>query len=739
MDVRRGWNSLKFGSNHRTKDKTRILTAIFLVFFLGILMGVQTLYAELARVGPVDPANGFPFWYQDQTGLAMDLCLPNMIELQNGTCLLLAGDIPDPSQPISFPGNFPEEAFWWNAEVTMDVNGGSALMLLALEAAFLNGPVAQGEQISFARLRLRIDTPGPGTFRVIYPLGEKTFDVVTGGSRAINLTVDIGFVPGDFALALTGPVGPYLLASDTPGGAPLPFVDLPGGNKYLADPTVPTAITGSPFGTNYFRIEGPNIGGPGIDFAEIDQFTLLGRVHPGPITDIVNVERATYTRDNNDAWIDVFANVISGIGTTAPELSFTGVGLPGKLMTADGSNFYGQSIAFDPTVLPASIIVANNSDHPPTLVEVALTDMVTITEASFQNGSLTVMAISSDNAVPPTLAVLGYGPMANGQLVVSGLAAPPSEVTVVSTAGGSSTAPVSTMPEPVVGPVVADDAAITDADQPVVVDVMANDPSSLGVVIRILGTPQHGTAALVACTPPSTSAICIQYSPVLYYFGADTFTYVVQDGSNQDSNVASVAITINFVNHNPVAVDDAVNVGTAASFAVDVLANDIDPDGNGTLDPASVTIIDPPTAGTASVDTATGRINYTAPDQEGTFTFTYSVSDTSIPVLTSNVATVTVTVFQPDAIDVSKAVFRTDRNQWTVVGTTLIPGPGNTVIVHLGSTLAGTIIGSAASDVTGAWKLVVKNSEILPDADNTISVESSHGAQLLAVPVKIKN
>ena len=36
------------------------------------------------------------------------------------------------------------------------------------------------------------------------------------------------------------------------------------------------------------------------------------------------------------------------------------------------------------------------------------------------------------------------------------------------------------------------------------------------------------------------------YAPALYYFGADQFTYVVQDGSNVDSNVGTVVITVNF-------------------------------------------------------------------------------------------------------------------------------------------------------------------------------------------------
>lgn len=716
------------------KIRAVVLTTLILALF-----AAGIVQAELARVGPIDSANGFPIWYQDGAAVALDFCLPNATELQNGTCLMLPGDIPDATQPISFPGNFPVEAFWWNATSTMDVNGGNALLEIALEGSFLNGTVTPGEQVSFARVRIRVDTPGPGTYRVIYPFGEKTFNVTANRRRGIDYTFDVGLVPGNFEIAMTGPIGPFLLASNVPGGAVLPFVTMPGGNLYLADPTIDTAVTGSPFNTNYFRIEGPAIGGAGIDFAESDQFTLLGRVHPGPIASILTGQRATYTRNGSGAWLDVFASAEAAIGGLPPVLSFTGPGIFGRIMKDDGAgHFYGQGAPIDVNVLPPSIFVTNNADNPPSSIELQLIDIVTITEASFAQGTLTVKADSSDQLALPALAVEGYGPMTNGQLDVPNLPAPPARVKVLSAAGGSSSLDVTTDAEPVVGPIVTDDAAVTDADQPVIIDAAANDPGPIAT-LSILGNPAHGVAALVACPAPSTSISCIQYTPTLYYFGADQITYVVQDGASVDSNVGTIAITINFVNHNPVAVDDTVSVPKNAASIINVLANDMDPDGTATLDPASVTIIDAPTAGAAVVDLATGNITYTAPDQEGVFTFTYQVSDTSLPVLTSNVATVTISVFLADDLNVSKAVYRTGTLQWTIVGTAVIPGPGNTITIHVGPTLAGEVIGSAQVDAAGAWKVVAKNSNVVPDATQTVSVESSHNGQLLGFAIKIRN
>ena len=73
------------------------------------------------------------------------------------------------------------------------------------------------------------------------------------------------------------------------------------------------------------------------------------------------------------------------------------------------------------------------------------------------------------------------------------------------------------------------------------------------------------------------------YSPTPGFFGADTFTYVANDGEF-DSNIATVSIEINMVNQAPVANDN--NYTTEENITLDieasegVLSNDIDPDGD---------------------------------------------------------------------------------------------------------------------------------------------------------------
>src|SRR4051812_48672269 len=56
----------------------------------------------------VDPQNGFPVWYQDSAGNRVEPC----IDPNDPNCVLPAGTAFDPTQPVTFPGNFPDEFFY---------------------------------------------------------------------------------------------------------------------------------------------------------------------------------------------------------------------------------------------------------------------------------------------------------------------------------------------------------------------------------------------------------------------------------------------------------------------------------------------------------------------------------------------------------------------------------------------------------------------------------------------------
>lgn len=252
----------------------RLTTPITSTFVAAAVACGASLVAQAPAYGPIAPANGFPANYSDGRGLSLSLCLQNP-----DLCALLA-PVAEPLPGVAFPANyggtFPDESFYWFAEATMPVTGGgNALLVLALEAAFPTGFVMAGQQSTFARMRLRIDNLTPGvSYHITHPYGELDLVPTRTGNRSINYTEDLGLVAGNFDLALGGNVFPFL-TWDTG----LPLFDAQG-RQYIGDPNIPHTVTGSPIGKNYFRIEGPNVGGAGVNLVQTDFFHVLGMVQP---------------------------------------------------------------------------------------------------------------------------------------------------------------------------------------------------------------------------------------------------------------------------------------------------------------------------------------------------------------------------------------------------------------------------------------------------------------------------
>ncbi|HEX8163691.1 MAG TPA: chitobiase/beta-hexosaminidase C-terminal domain-containing protein [Pyrinomonadaceae bacterium] len=234
-----------------------LFTALALVVsFVGFGASAQTTQGQ---VGPINPDTGFPYWYQDSNGLRLELCLDN-----NPLCLTT---VPDQTRPAlvanaEADSNFPDEAFWWSGEAALTgANGVSGRLTLASEAAFA-ARIQNGDQISFGRIRIRIDNLVQGaTYRIVHPYGVDVFDNVSSGSRGINYTEDIGI--GDFPKGfLNSRIKPFL-TWDTYG---IPAANIPAGDSappagFVGDPTVNHKVKGSPIigadglPQNYFRIE----------------------------------------------------------------------------------------------------------------------------------------------------------------------------------------------------------------------------------------------------------------------------------------------------------------------------------------------------------------------------------------------------------------------------------------------------------------------------------------------------
>lgn len=215
------------------------------------------------NVGPVDPRIGFPLWYQDDAGVRLQLCL----DASPNRCLT---PLPNTGAPASINDrliNFPEEAFWWTAEAEITLpNGERARLVLAKEAAFTSEEAAIGQQITFDRVRVRFEevTPG-GVYTITHPFG--TITAVADEDGEVDVTEDIGCgaAPCNFAASLNGKISHFLKWD--PAVAPA----APAG--YLGDPSVDHQIIGSPFNTNFFRINGP-----GVNNVTTNLFSVSGKL-----------------------------------------------------------------------------------------------------------------------------------------------------------------------------------------------------------------------------------------------------------------------------------------------------------------------------------------------------------------------------------------------------------------------------------------------------------------------------
>jgi VCBS repeat-containing protein len=187
-------------------------------------------------------------------------------------------------------------------------------------------------------------------------------------------------------------------------------------------------------------------------------------------------------------------------------------------------------------------------------------------------------------------------------------------------------------------PVVADVQATTAEDTALVIALgaYATDidlPSTAGGrggwTASIVSGPAHGV--LVANADGTFS-----YTPDANYNGADSFTYLVNDGA-LDSNIATVTLAITAVNDAPTLGDLNLAAVEDTALAMNLLAQATDIEG----DPLTAAIVAGPLHGQVTFN-ADGSFTYT-PDlnYNGADSFTYKVNDGQ---LDSNIATVTLTI-----------------------------------------------------------------------------------------------
>jgi hypothetical protein len=544
-----------------------------------------------------------------------------------------------------------------------------------------------------------------GTYTITHPYGVDKFTVTDTATRNINFTEDVGVgAPGDFKGALNSRINPFL-RWDTG------LIKGPDGASYLGDGITAHAVTGSDLGTNFFRIDGPDIGGPGVNTIQTNLFTVQGRVATNAGVAPTSV---SYTRSNTSGgFVDAFAT-----SQAAQVIQVSGTGISTTQLKSDVNGNYFGRVAFTGANPPASVTVTNASDRPPTSVNVTLTDQVVVTKAAYNadTGALTVSATSSDTAVPPTLTAQGFGNLSAGTatFALGADEVPPGVLTVTSSKSGSGSAPVV-----VSGAAIAADPVTAQAPATLTVQqgqlVQLDGSASLNATgfswAQVAGTPavtlSNANTSVASFTAPATTTTL-------------TFRLTVQGpgGPKTTDEVVSVAAIA----------PPRANAGPAQSV---LAGSTVTLDGSGSTGATSYKWLQ--TGGVAATLSSSTAVKptFTMPNTADPLIFQLTVTGPG----GTDVANVQINP-QPDVLTTSQIEFRTSKAEWRIVGTASVTN-GNTITVWLGNSLSGTKLGTATVDALGAWSLRLANGP-QPPASRTVSIGSTRGGVLLAQAVVVR-
>ena len=277
-------------------------------------------------------------------------------------------------------------------------------------------------------------------------------------------------------------------------------------------------------------------------------------------------------------------------------------------------------------------------------------------------------------------------------------------------------------------PVANDDSYTTNEDTALTATlatgVLKNDTDVEGdpLTATLVTGPAHGTLTFNANGT-------FTYVPDANYNGADSFTYKVNDGTD-DSNVATVNLTVKPVNDAPVAANVSATVAEDNPLTGTLTATDVDGD---TLTFSKATN---PSHGTVTVSAA-GAYTYTpAANYFGPDSFTYTVSDGNGGTVTK---TVTIDVTSVNDVPVVFNESRTVVDDTTATGNVLTNDSdveGDTLAVSqftVGGTtyMPGETAHLAAGDLTitatGVYTFVPAANYNGPVPIATYTVDDGHG------------
>jgi len=451
-------------------------TKLALLVVVLVLAVVPAAFAGLSNVGvspdfnSVTTSNGFPQWYTDANGVTVDLPTPAPI----GDGLTAPTMVYQPlvlgvSNAVALRAGFDTEAFYFNAKANpkgFQTAYGRIVMIAGLEASYANLTPTEGQQVVFARIRIKAPVKVAGTYTLTHPWGSETINVsaadINSTNKGIFFTKDFGLNTGwnPAGAGVWSPVPP-------PGGF---YSVLQSGNTmstflralspapqagWIGDGVTLSTVTGSPTGYNTVRLQGPdpNLDGKGHNFVETSLWVVSGHIPASTAVPLpLSVDRVTCSYIGPVENVDLFLSSRPGATVTVTDNKAPFPVLYSGAVTDPSGKFYKS---FPGTT--KSITVAVTSADPgftPTTKTVRVIDYVNITSAVYSQGgttpTLTVTATSSDffsaaknGRLAPTLTVTGFGNMtvdASGTYTLGPVAVtsplPPS-ITVNSTTGGT--------------------------------------------------------------------------------------------------------------------------------------------------------------------------------------------------------------------------------------------------------------------------------------------------------------
>ena len=281
---------------------------------------------------------------------------------------------------------------------------------------------------------------------------------------------------------------------------------------------------------------------------------------------------------------------------------------------------------------------------------------------------------------------------------------------------------ITVLPEPLAEPPYArDDSTFTFVDVPVTVDVLRNDGDPSGGRPTLVGRPGCPSGGQATVTADGQ----VRYDPPQGRSGAFRCTYEVTNARGLTAS-ASILVSVRepvITNRPPQAVLDSLSVEVGATGSIDVLANDVDPDGrNADLELVASTA---PVIGTA---TRRGRvITFVAGDQVGNATINYQVADAEGAVSLGRLrVTITEPVNEPPiAVADTATIFGPGTpQQFDVMANDSDPDetPGGLSLVS-----AARVSGDATVTVAGSIVTVSPNPDFVGQVAATYTISDGEG------------